>query len=93
MNPLAPVGRGVPVWWWVAPLVLGAHLLLFWAVSGRPALPLAAPRLPPVAVPGPTPADFAVRETVERDPRTGEVTVGREFSVPARLATPPTPRP
>lgn len=78
----------LPVWLWVAPLVLGLHLLLFWALSGQPALPLAAPVRRRAVSPSPTPAGFGTRETTERDPQTGETVTTREFTVPARLATP-----
>ena len=79
-----------PTWSWVAALVLGLHLALFWLLSDRPTLPLAAPvrSRPQEAVPTPTPPGFAARETTGRDPRTGEIVTTREFTVPARLATP-----
>lgn len=87
--------RRVPLWGWVAPLVLAAHLLLFWVLAGKPALPLAAPVRPPAGglPPGSTPTDFTTRETLDRDPRTGEIVSGREFTVPTRLTVPPAPSP
>ena len=69
---------------WIAPCVIGAHALFFWAVWDKHFLPKVPP--PPAT---PPPVNFAARQTESTDPRTGQTVVEHDFTISTRLATPP----
>lgn len=79
-------GRRLPLWVWVASAVVVAHGLGFWAEARWKFLPR-----PFAGPPRPAPAPgFSAREEPALDPRTREVGVRREFTVPTRLGAPTT---